>query len=481
MNYRYQQRIGAGWVDASNGGTWDVLDPATEEVVRTVPFGGAEDSRLAIEAAGSAFPKWSGKTAYERAGVLAKAAACVRERSAELAHTTVLESGKPLAQAKGEWMVAADLFEWFAEEGKRAYGRWVPPRNPAKRQLVIRQPIGVVGVITAWNFPAYNVARAAAAALAAGCTVVIRPSEYTPLTAMEMVNVLVEAGADDGAVNLINGDPEGMGQEMLRNPVCAKIHFTGSQRVGRLLMDGASKTVTRLSLELGGNAPVLIFPDADMEQVAATAVAAKFRNAGQVCISPQRFLVQSGIADKFTALVTSHVSKLRVGQGLVPETTVGPLINARQRDRIEQMIQQADASGARIAIGGKRPADLPKGYFYEPTVVTNVAPEAALFQTEIFGPVLPIATFDHADEAIELANSTRYGLSAYVWTRDLHAAIRTAERLEFGMIGVNEWTPQSTEVPFPGWKESGVGREAGTEGLDEYLESKVIALGGFTA
>jgi acyl-CoA reductase-like NAD-dependent aldehyde dehydrogenase len=480
MSYHYQQRIGNGWTDASNGGTWDVLNPATEEVVRTVPFGEGEDCRLAIEAAGSAFPVWSGKTAYERAAVLVKAAALIRERSAELGRTTVLESGKPLLQAKSEWMVAADLFEWFAEEGKRAYGRWVPARVPTKRQLVIRQPLGVVGLITAWNFPAYNVARAAAAALAAGCTIVIRPSEYTPLTAMEMVNVLVEAGITEGAVNLISGDPESMGQEMLRHPLCAKIHFTGSQRVGKLLMDGASKTVTRLSLELGGNAPVLIFPDADMEQVAATAVAAKFRNAGQVCISPQRFLVQSEVADKFTELVTAHVSKLRVGQGLEPETNVGPLINARQRDRIEQMMQQADASGARVMIGGKRPASQPRGYFFEPTVVTQVAPEAALFQAEIFGPVLPITTFEQADEAIELAKRTRYGLSAYVWTRDLHAAIRTAERLEFGMIGVNEWTPQSTEVPFPGWKESGIGRESGAEGLDEYLESKVIALGGFT-
>jgi acyl-CoA reductase-like NAD-dependent aldehyde dehydrogenase len=251
MNYRHQQLIGGVWRDASNGGTWDVLNP--EELVRTVPFGCAEDCRLASEAAAAALPAWSGKTAYERAGVLTKAAALMRERSPAIAHTTVLESGNPLAQAIGEWGVAADLFEWFAEEAKRAYGRWVPPRSRVKRQLVIRQPIGVVGLITAWNFPAYNVARAAAAALAAGCTVVIRPSEYTPLTAMEIANVLLEAGIDDGAVNVINGEPESMGQEMLRNPLCAKIHFTGSQRVGKLLMDGASITAIRTAerLEFG--------------------------------------------------------------------------------------------------------------------------------------------------------------------------------------------------------------------------------------
>ena len=373
MTYRYQQLIGGVWHDASNGGTWDVLNPATEEVVRTVPFGNGTDCALAIEAAAKALPAWSGKTAYERAAPLKKAAELIRERATELARTTVMESGKPMVQAKGEWGVVADLFEWFAEEGKRAYGRWVPSRNAARRQVVIRQPVGVVGLITAWNFPAYNVARAASAALAAGCTIVIRPSEYTPLTAMEMVNILVEAGIGDGVVNLVNGEPESMGQEMLRSPKCAKIHFTGSPRVGKLLMDGASKSVKRLSLELGGNAPVLIFPDVDLEKVAASAVTAKFRNGGQVCISPQRFFVHSKIAGQFTDQVTSLASKLCVGDGLAPESNVGPLINARQRDRVEQMVQQSQTAGARIALGGKRPSALPRGYFYEPTVVTNVA------------------------------------------------------------------------------------------------------------
>jgi acyl-CoA reductase-like NAD-dependent aldehyde dehydrogenase len=478
MNYVYQQLIGGKWRDACNRGKWDVANPATEEVIRTVPFGDAEDCRLAIEAADAAFPRWSQKTSYERAGHLKRASDLMRERNADLAHTTVLESGKPLLQAKAEWGVAADLFEWFAEEAKRAYGRWVPSRNPAKRQLVIKQPLGVVGLITAWNFPAYNVARAGAAALAAGCTVVIRPSEYTPLTAMEMVNILLEAGLTEGEVNLISGEPESMGQEMLRHPRCAKLHFTGSQRVGKLLMDGASKTVTRLSLELGGNAPVLIFPDVDPDQVAAGAVAAKFRNGGQVCIAPQRFFVHDAVARKFAACASSIVSSLRVGNGLQPESNVGPLINARQRDRVEEMVEVARNSGAAIPVGGKRPPSQPRGFFFEPTVVTNLPVETALFQSEIFGPVMPIATFREAEQAIAQANSTRYGLSAYVWTNDIRTAMHAAERLEFGMVGVNEWAPQSTEVPFAGWKESGLGREAGAEGLEEYLETKLIAFGG---
>lgn len=478
MSYTYKQSIGGSWQDASNGGTWDVVNPATEEIIRTVPFGNAEDCRQAIDAAAGAFARWSQKTAYERAGLLKRAADLMRERSADLARTTVLECGKPIPQAKGEWGVAADLFEWFAEEAKRAYGRWVPSRHPARRQFVIKQPVGVVGMITAWNFPAYNVARAAAAALAAGCTVVLRPSEYTPLTAMAMVNLLIEAGLTGGEVNLINGEPESMGQEMLRNPKCAKLHFTGSQRVGKLLMDGASQTVKRLSLELGGNAPVLIFPDINLDQAAAGAVAAKFRNGGQVCVSPQRFFVHGSIAGEFTGRVSAMVSKLRVGSGLEPESNIGPLINARQRDRVEEMVGAARSAGAAISIGGNRPPDRPRGYFYQPTVVTNVPVETALFQNEIFGPVMPIATFDQADEAIEEANRTRYGLSAYVWTNDLRTAMRTAERLEFGMVGVNDWAPQSVEVPFAGWKESGLGREAGAEGLEEYLETKLIAIGG---
>jgi len=476
--YTYKQYIGGEWRDASNGGTWDVLNPATEEVVRTVPFGTGTDCHAAIDAAAAAFHPWAERTAYERAAVLKSAADLMRARADDLARTTVLESGKPFAQARGEWIVSADLFEWFAEEGKRAYGRVVPARVGSKRLIVLKQPVGVVGVITAWNFPAYNVARASAAALAAGCTVVARPSEFTPLTAIEMMNVLVDAGIPAGVMNLVNGEPDAMGQAMLAHPACAKVHFTGSVRVGKHLMDGASKTVTRLSLELGGNAPVLVFPDVDLAKVATGAVASKFRNSGQVCIAPQRFLVDRRVAEEFIGNVGERVMSLRLGPGLDPETQVGPLINARQRDRVAALVDSARASGATVRVGGQRPPDRDKGYFYQPTVVADVAPSMPIYAEEIFGPVMPVATFDDVDQAVALANATRYGLAAYVWTNDMRTAVRAWERLEFGMIGVNEWTPQSVEAPFPGWKESGLGREGGLEGLEEYLETKVVALGG---
>jgi acyl-CoA reductase-like NAD-dependent aldehyde dehydrogenase len=474
----FKQFIGGQWVDASNGGTWDVLNPATEEVVRTVPFGSAADCERAIDAAQRAFDGWRYATAYERAAVLEKAAALIRAGADTLAQTTVLESGKPLVQARGEWASTADMLQWFAEEGKRAYGRVIPSRSATKRMHVLRQPVGVVGLITAWNFPAWNIARAGGAALAAGCPIVVRPSEYTPMTGMQLVGLLAEAGAPPGVVNLVNGEPGPMGQAMLAHPGLAKIHFTGSTRVGRLLMDGASKTITRLSLELGGNAPVLVFPDVDLDQVVAGATAAKFRNGGQVCVSPQRFLVASAAAPAFAEKIADAVSALRVGPGLDPATQVGPLINARQRDRVAALVDGARAGGARVAVGGARPADRPRGYFYQPTVVTDVAPDAPLYQEEIFGPVLPVSTFDGVDEAIALANRTRYGLAAYVWTHHLPTAMRAAERLEFGMVGVNEWTPHATEAPFAGWKESGLGRESGMEGLDEYLETKLVAFGG---
>ena len=474
----FQQLINGAWVEATNGGTWDVLNPATEAVVHTVPYGTAADCDLAIAAAHAAFKDWSRATPYERGAVLDKTATLIRGEVDALARTTVLESGKPLLQARGEWLAAADLFEWFAEEGKRAYGRIVPARTSTKRMLVLKQPLGVVGLITAWNFPAWNIARAGGAALAAGCTIVIRPSEFTPMSGMHVARLLTEAGAPNGVVNLVNGDPGPMGQAMLNHPGLAKIHFTGSTRVGKLLMDGASKTVTRLSLELGGNAPVLIFPDVDLDQVVAGATAAKFRNGGQVCVSPQRFLVAKGTAAEFTERIVASAATLRVGDGLDPQTQVGPLINARQRDRVEALVRGAQADGARVAVGGARPAAQPAGYFFEPTVVTHLTPDAPLLREEIFGPVLPVSTFDNVDEAIALANRTRYGLAAYVWTNHLPTALRVAERLEFGLVGVNEWTPQATEAPFAGWKESGLGRESGAEGLEEYLETKLIAIGG---
>ena len=475
MGYEFRQLIAGRWCDALAGGAWDVLNPASEEIVRTVPFGTGEDCRAALDAASDAQDGWARQTPYQRAAVLKAAADLMRTRAAALGRITTLESGKPLAQGVGEWGVAGDLFEWFAEEGKRAYGRIVPARNPARRTLVLRQPVGVVGIITAWNFPVYNVARAGAAALAAGCAIVLRPSEYTPLSAMLMANLLLEAGAPAGVVNLVNGDPASMGAAMLEHPRCRKIHFTGSQRVGKLLMDAASKTVTRLSLELGGNAPVIIYPDVDVAAVAASSVAAKFRNCGQVCIAPQRFLVHSSIAAQFVECAARHVKALKLGDGLDPGTNVGPMINAPQRDRLAALVA---AEPGRIMVGGRKLER--KGYFYEPTLIAGVQTDSALYNQEIFGPVMPVATFDDTDAAIRYANQGEFGLAAYVWTNNLKTAVQTYEALEYGMIGVNEWTPQAVEAPFAGVKSSGIGQEAGSEGLQEYLETKMVALGGLT-
>ena len=476
MAYTYKQYIDGEWVDASNGATWDVINPATEEVIRTVPYGNGEDAKRAIQAAARAFPAWRASTAYERAAILKRAADIMRARLDDLARTSVQECGKPSAQAKAEWAVVADLFEWFAEEGKRAYGRTIPSRAGTKRLTVLKQPMGVAGVITAWNFPAYNPGRAWAAAMAAGCTVVGRASEYTPLTAMEMANIVAEAGVPRGVLNLVNGEPEPMGQAMLDDPACRKISFTGSVRVGKLLMDGASRTVTRLGLELGGNAPVLIFPDVDLEEVAKGSVATKYRNDGQVCIAPQRFLVHRKVNDEFLERVVPRVKSLRLGDGLDPQTQVGPLINARQRDRVDTMVADARRQGVEVLAGGSRLER--KGYFYEPTVLAQVQPSMPVYADEIFGPVMPVVPFDELEQALAIANDTSYGLAAYVWTRDMKTALRAYEGLEFGMIGVNDWAPNATEAPFGGWKQSGIGHECGQEGLEDYLETKLVTIGG---
>lgn len=477
MTFTYQQYIDGAWAPAIGGGTWDVVNPATEEAIRTVPYGSGDDCRAAIDAAARAFPAWSRLTPYDRGAILQKAAARIRELADTLAHTTVLESGKPVLQARGEWLVAADLFDWFAEEGKRAYGRTIPSRAVAKRMTVLRQPMGVIGVITAWNFPAYNPARAWAAALAAGCTVVGRPSEYTPLTAMALAGILAEAGLPPGVLNLINGDPAAMGQEMLNHPAVRKISFTGSVRVGKILMDGASRTVTRLSLELGGNAPVIVMPDVDLERVSSGGVTSKFRNNGQVCVAPQRFLVHRRIAEAFADQAADRARTLKVGSGLDTDVQVGPLINARQRDHVAALVGDASARGVEIRTGGQRPATLQRGYFYEPTVLAGVTAGMPVFEEEIFGPVMPITPFDEIEEALALANRTPYGLAAYVWTNDLRAAVKLSEGLEFGIVGVNEWAPHATEAPFGGWKQSGLGHESGAEGLSEYLETKLVAIG----
>lgn len=478
-DFVFKQLIGGEWVDAAGGGTWDLLNPATEQSLGLMPFGDERDAYAAIDAAAKAFPLWASKTAYERAEVLMKAADWVMRNMEDLARVTTEEAGKPLRESRGEWTAAYNLLVWYAEEGKRVYGRTIPARVATRRISVIYQPIGVVATISAWNFPVYNHIRQWAAALAAGCTVVGRPSEFTPRSGMLTALALHEAGAPAGVVNLINGDPAKQAQAFLKDPRCRKIGFTGSTRVGKILMDGASETVTKLALELGGNAPVIIFPDVkDVKAMAQNAVAFKYRNSGQVCISPQRFYVHSSIAEEFIEHTVNFTRSVKQGSGLDEATDIGPMINQRQRERVEAMVAEAVQDGAQLLVGGGRPSEYDRGYYFQPTVLANVRGEMRLHNEEIFGPVLPVIPFADADEALAIANATEFGLAAYVHTNDLNTAIRMYEGLEYGMIAVNDWYPSTTEAPFGGMKQSGIGRECGREGIEKYLETKTVYIGG---
>lgn len=477
-DFHFQQLIDGNWVDAYAGGVWELVNPATEEVIQTVPFGDSADIEAAIIAAQRAFPAWARRTPYERAAILAQAADWISARVGDLARLTTEESGKPYAEALAEWRSAPNYLLWAAEEAKRIYGRTIPARVGSRRIQVTYQPLGVIGVITAWNFPVYNVVRAWSSALAVGCTVVGRPSEYTPRSAMLIAQALHESGAPPGVINLVNGDPVAMGQALLNAPAVRKIHFTGSTRVGKLLLEGSARTVTRLSLELGGNAPVLVFPDVkDVAAVAEQAVAWKFRNCGQVCVAPQRFYVHDRVVEEFTQAVVAATRRQVVGNGLERGVTVGPLINHRQRERLERLVADAVAQGAQLLTGGRRPPRLTQGYFYEPTVLQNLPAEASVLTEEVFGPVLPIIPFGTVEEALALANATEYGLTAFVQTQDLNTALRMSEELAYGMVCVNDWLPATPEAPFGGVKQSGLGRESGSEGLHEYLEAKTTFFG----
>jgi len=471
--------IGGSWVAAQNGGRWPLVDPGTEDVMAEIPYGDAADARAALDAAAEAFVAWSRKNPYERAAFLDKAAEIIAGRVDDFARRTSEESGKPLAQSRGEWAGAPNYLRFAAEEARRLGGRWIPSRMSGRRIDVTYEPLGVVGVITAWNFPVYNVNRAVASALAAGCTVVVRPSEYTPRSAFDYARAFADAGLPNGVLNVVNGDPAGMGQAMLDDPRCRKIAFTGSTRVGKLLMDGASRTVKRLALELGGNAPVLVFPDVDVAAVARSGVTAKLRNSGQVCIAPQRFIVHASIADAFKTAAVEAMRREVVGHGLAKETTVGPLINAAQRDRIERLVASSVAAGANVLTGGDR-CGKERGYFYAPTVIDNLSADASVLREELFGPVLPIVTFDTPDEALRIANDTEYGLASFVFTRDLKTAMTVSEGLQFGLVGINDWYPVTAEAPFGGMKQSGLGRESGMEGVHEYVDAKTRYFGGLS-
>lgn len=474
----YHLRIGGDYSRSPEGPSFPVINPATNEEVVKLPHGGGAECSAALRHAREAWPAWAGRTGYDRAKILNQCAAIIRAEAEQLAPVTVRESGKPLVEARGEWLVAADFFDFFAGEATRTLGEIIPARTRERQTQVAYQPLGVVGIITAWNFPVYNPARAWAAALGAGCAVVAKPAELTPLSALHLADILERAGLPAGVLSVVFGDAPEIGKTLLETPHCRKVSFTGSVRVGKELMRGAAENVTRLGLELGGNAPVIVCADVDVEAVARGAVQAKFRNNGQVCVAPQRFLVDATIVDDFTRSAVDEARKIRLGDGLDPQTTVGPLISARQRDHVERLVAEAIAAGARLECGGKRPAHLPNGYFYEPTILSGVSADMSIFREEIFGPVMPITAVRSPREALELANESEYGLAAYVWTKDVQRAEALSRGLECGLVGVNAWAAHATEAPFQGWKQSGLGTECGREGLLEYMERKTIAYGG---
>ncbi|MFO0647388.1 MAG: NAD-dependent succinate-semialdehyde dehydrogenase [Polyangiales bacterium] len=467
--------IDGAFTDAASGATRELIDPGNEASLGAVPYGDASDARRALDAASKALAAWSARTPYERGAILEKAAEIIASRAAEYAVRTAEESGKPLAQARGEWAGAPGYLRVAAEQARALGGRTIPSRLGPRRIEVMHRPVGVVGIITAWNFPVYNPNRAVASSLAVGCTAVLRPSEFTPRSAFDYARAFVDAGLPAGVLNVVNGDPASMGQAMLDDHRCRKMAFTGSTRVGKLLMDGASRTVKRLSLELGGNAPVIVMPDADVAAVAKSGVTAKLRNAGQVCIAPQRFYVHASVIDAFIAAAKEAAEREILGHALDAKTTLGPLINAAQRDRVARMVDGSVAMGARVVTGASIPDR--KGYFYSPTILADVPRDAPALREELFGPVMPVVPFETIDEALAMANDTEYGLAAYVWTRDLRAATKLSEGLDFGMVGVNDWYPVTPEAPFGGVKQSGMGRESGFEGVMEYVEAKTRYVG----
>lgn len=471
-----KQYINGTWCDAIEGSTWDLQSPSSEEILDKVPFGNAADCKMAIAAADASFKEWKNTTPYSRAEILKKAANYIRENVEIFAKETSLETGKPMLESRGEWQVSANLFEWFAEEGKRNYGRVIPTNRADKRAVVIYQAVGVVGVITAWNFPAYNPARAVAAALAAGCTVVLRGSEFTPLSSFNLAKSLHEAGIPKGVFNLINTEPITTGTEMIENPLLHKISFTGSTRVGKILMDGASKTATKLSLELGGNAPVIIDKDVDVDVIAKQALTAKLRNCGQVCVSPQRFYVHSELFESFVSIIKEEISKLKIGINGGDIDYLGPLINKKQQEHSLALLEKAKNEGATIHIGGE-PSE--KGFFVHPALI-EARQDQSFIKTEMFGPLMIVIPFETKEQVIAWANDTEYGLASYAFTNHIKTANFFAENLEFGMVGINEWAPQGTELPFSGWKSSGIGHESGSEGLKEYLELKLISYGNMS-
>jgi len=468
--------IDGKWVNASTNTTLVVTNPANDEIIARVPAVGAAETYTAIDAAWRAKTDWAARTAGDRGSYISALASLMRRDSDRLAALMTLEQGKPLAEARGEIAYAISFLDWAAEEGKRLYGDIIPASAANKRLLVLRQPVGVTAIITPWNFPAAMITRKLGPALAAGCTVVIKPSEETPLSALAIGELACAAGFPPGVINIITGNPSVISDVLCADDRVRKLSFTGSTAVGRLLMTKASKNLLRLSLELGGHAPFIVFDDADLERTVDAALASKFRNAGQTCICANRFYVQAGIYDEFNARFAERIQQLKVGDGAIPGMDVGPLINDAAVAKVESQIDNARSLGAKVLVGGKRRhLDGLADRFFEPTLLEGMKPDMLIATQETFGPVAPVARFCDEREVIELANASEFGLAAYFFTRDASRLMRVAEALEYGIIGANDGGPSTAQAPFGGVKHSGFGREGGRYVMDEYTAIKYIS------
>ena len=468
--------INGHWVEASNGEILNVHDPFSQDVISTVPNLGVDETRQSVESAHSAFSHWKEFTAKERSKILRSWFDLIVENKKDIAKIITAEQGKSIVEAEAEVLYGASFIEWFSEEAKRVYGDTIPTFNSNKRIIVLKQPVGVVAAITPWNFPIAMITRKVAPALAAGCTVVVKPAEDTPLTALAVAELAQRSGMPNGVFNVVTGAPELIGRELTSNSLVRKLSFTGSTDVGKLLMRQCANTMKKVSLELGGNAPFIVFEDANLDDAIEGAVASKYRNSGQTCICTNRFIVQEKIYDEFAARLAAASKSLHVGPGYKSDTQQGPLINEGAVLKIEQLLADAVSKGANVIEGGKRHSL--GGTFFEPTVVCNIDQNMSITQEEIFGPISPLYSFSTDQEAIDLANSTQYGLAAYFYSRDIGRIYRVAESLDFGMVGINDGVISTEVAPFGGVKESGIGREGSKYGIDEYLEIKYLCLGG---